>query len=299
MVSVIIPTHNRSRFVKEAVDSVLAQEGDVSMEVIVVDDGSTDDTAAVLHPYGPAIRRAFQARKGVSAARNLGAEMARGQWLAFLDSDDLWVPGKLKAQMGYMEYNPHLKISQTGEIWVRNGKRINPKKYHGKPSGHCFPLLLERCLVSPSSVLLCADLFRELQGFDETLPACEDYDLWLRIGYRHPIGLLDSPLVVKRGGHDDQLSFTTPALDALRIKALVKLLLKEPLAQHQQRSALDVLRVKCRIYGEGCRKRGRLDEAAAMINLPGSMAKALEAGGNSKGLDQFWASFTETSFPFL
>ncbi len=275
MVSVIIPTHNRSRFVKEAVDSVLAQEGDVPMEVIVVDDGSTDNTAAVLSAYGSKVRWVFQVRKGVSAARNHGARMARGQWLAFLDSDDLWLPGKLKDQMAYMERNPHLKISQTGEIWVRNGKRINPKKYHKKPSGHCFSLLLDRCLVSPSAVLLCAHLFRELKGFDETLPACEDYDLWLRIGCRYPLGLLDRPLVVKRGGHDDQLSFTTPTLDALRIRALAKLLIHEPLTKCRQGQALEALRVKCRIYGAGCEKRGRLEEAASIRELPHSVAGAL------------------------
>lgn len=275
LVSVIIPTHNRSRLVQEAVASVLAQKGP-SLEVIVVDDGSTDDTPEVLAAFGDGIRVIHQPHAGVSAARNQGARWARGRWLAFLDSDDLWLPGKLEAQMGFMVANPGLKICQTEEIWVRNGKRINPKTYHRKPSGYCFPRLLERCLVSPSAVLLCADLFHEVQGFDESLPACEDYDLWLRIGCRYPLGLLETPLVVKRGGHDDQLSATTPSLDALRIRSLEKLLLKEPLTRLQRAQALEVLRIKCRIYGEGCRKRGRLEEARVVLELPDRVSGMLD-----------------------
>ncbi len=296
LVSVVIPTHNRSRFVKEAVESVLAQE-DISMEVIVVDDGSTDDTLQALAPFGNLIDVIVQAHRGVSAARNHGVQRSRGRWIAFLDSDDLWLPGKLKAQMSFMRAHPHLKICQTEEIWLRDGKRVNPRKYHRKPFGHCFPRLLERCLVSPSAVLLCAHLFREVQGFDETLPACEDYDLWLRIGHRHPFGLLEKPFVVKRGGHEDQLSATIPFLDLHRIRSLARLLLTQPLSEAQRGQALEMLREKCRIYGEGCRKRQREEEARAMGKLPRAVGEKLQGSALSAADVELVESITGRSWP--
>jgi glycosyltransferase involved in cell wall biosynthesis len=273
-VSVIVPTFNRSAFVKEAVASVLAQNG-VAMEVIVVDDGSTDGTSDVLESYGAAIRCLKRSHGGVSAARNTGILAAGGEWLAFLDSDDLWRPGKLAAQFDYFSRNPEMKICQTDEIWIRNGLRLNPKLYHQKPQGHCFPLLLERCLVSPSAVIIHRDLFDEVGLFDESLPACEDYDLWLRIGCRRPIGLVPKPLIVKRGGHADQLTATVPALDLYRIQSLAKLLRTAPLDPVQQRLAMQILERKCLIYGEGCRKRGKAEEAASICALPRLLAAEL------------------------
>ncbi|MFP5213017.1 MAG: glycosyltransferase family 2 protein, partial [Acidobacteriota bacterium] len=192
----------------------------------------------------------------------------RGEWIALLDSDDLWLAGKLAAQMAYLSANPHIRICQTEETWLRNGSRLNPKKYHQKPEGYCFPLLLERCLLSPSAVMIHRGLFDEVGLFDESLPACEDYDLWLRIGCRHPIGLVREPLIVKRGGHSDQLSSSVPALDRYRIRALEKLLRSGVLSEEQREQAFDVLSLKCRVYGEGCGRRGRAEEAEAVLALP-------------------------------
>lgn len=267
MVTVVIPTHNRSRFLREAVTSVLAQRG-VPLEVLVVDDGSTDETREVLETFGDSITAVFQPHRGVSAARNHGIRLARGEWIAFLDSDDLWLPRKLEIQMAFLEAHPHLRICQTEEIWIRNGKRLNPRKYHQKPQGHCFPLLLERCLISPSAVVIHRDLFSQVGCFDESLPACEDYDLWLRIGCRHPVGLVEEPLIVKRGGHADQLSASIPALDVYRIQSLVHLLRRESLTPEQRKQAFAVLERKCLIYGAGCRKRGKWEEAERILALP-------------------------------
>jgi glycosyltransferase involved in cell wall biosynthesis len=271
VVTVVIPTHNRSRFLREAVTSVLAQRG-VPLEVLVVDDGSKDETPEVLETFGDFITAVFQPHRGVSAARNHGIRLARGEWIAFLDSDDLWLPGKLEIQMAFLEAHPLLRICQTEEIWIRNGKRLNPRKYHQKPQGHCFPLLLERCLISPSAVVIHRDLFSQVGSFDESLPACEDYDLWLRIGCRHPLGLVEEPLIVKRGGHADQLSATIPALDVYRIQSLVHLLQRESLAPEQRKQAFAVLERKCLIYGAGCRKRGKWEEAERILGLPRTVA---------------------------
>ena len=287
MVSVIIPTYNRASLVKEAIDSVLSQTllgGEV--EVIVVDDGSEDDTRAILNPYGASVKYVYQSRAGVSAARNKGIELASGEWLAFLDSDDFWLPGKLQKQLEFLHLEPHIRICQTEELWIKNGVRLNPKRYHKKPFGHCFPALLERCLISPSAVMIHRNLFDEIGFFDETMPACEDYDLWLRIGCRYSIGLVEQPLIVKRGGHSDQLSTSVPALDKYRILAIAKLLRTESLDFRQQALALRMLAKKCRIFGAGCLKRGRTQEGEWALSLPSLLAR--EIGFAMEDLGEHW-----------
>ncbi len=266
-VSVVIPTYNRRDWVREAIESVLNQRVP-PFEVIVVDDGSEDDTVSVVRGFGGRVRYERIGRRGVSAARNVGVGLSRGSWIAFLDSDDLWLPDKLSIQMDFLRANAAYRICQTEEVWVRNGRRVNPKKYHEKPEGYCFERLLERCLVSPSAVVLGRSLLDEAGGFDEEMPACEDYDLWLRIGCRYPIGLVRHPLVIKRGGHRDQLSRSIPSLDRWRIRALEKVLRSGRLTPAQADQALRALGDKCRVYAGGCLKRGRLEEADYFQSLP-------------------------------
>ncbi len=258
-VSVIIPTYNRAGIIAEAVDSVLAQDYK-DFELIVVDDGSTDNTSEVMARYGDDVRVLFQENKGVSAARNRGITEASGKLIAFLDSDDLWLPQKLSTQVEFFSQRPDALICQTEEVWLRNGIRINPKHRHKKPSGMIFEPSLKLCLVSPSAVMIRRDLLDRTGGFDETLPACEDYDLWLRISCRFPVYLIETPLIIKRGGHDDQLSKGT-GLDKFRIKTIEKIINTGILSDDQYRAALIVLKNKCDIYAAGCRKRGREEEA--------------------------------------
>ena len=258
-VSIVLPVFNRSQWVCEAVDSVLAQTLQ-DFELIVVDDGSTDKTPDALGRYGDRIRLLRQQNRGVSAARNRGVRSAGGRWIAFLDSDDLWRAEKLAKQTAFLAGRPAARICQTEEVWIRNGARVNPGRRHRKPSGDIFTASLALCLVSPSAVMMEKSLFMETGGFDESLPAAEDYDLWLRISLRHPVYLIDEPLVVKRGGHADQLS-KTPGIDRYRIRALEKILDGGALSQARYRAAEAVLREKCAIYAGGCRKRGRIEEA--------------------------------------
>ncbi len=266
-VAVILPTHNRAWCLAEAVESVLAQRfGD--FELIVVDDGSTDETPALLSRYGERVRTIRQEHRGVSAARNRGIAASRSPLVAFLDSDDLWLPEKLSRQVAFFEEHAEAVVCQTEEIWVRNGRRVNPRLRHRKPSGWIFEPSLELCLVSPSAVMARRELFADVGLFDETLPACEDYDLWLRVSLRHPVFLLPEPGVVKRGGHADQLSRTW-GLDRYRVRAIEKILDTERLTAGQRAAAVRVLRRKCKIYAEGCRKRGRTEEAEAYERLAG------------------------------
>ncbi len=262
-VSVIIPTYNRAAWVTEAVASVLAQTWR-DFELIVVDDGSTDATQEVLAAFHGQLKvLCLEGRRGVSAARNLGAAAARGEWLAFLDSDDLWLPEKLARQVEYFKEHPDLMICQTEEVWVRNGVRVNPPDTHRKTGGAIFLQSLSRCLVSPSAVMLHRRLFAEMGGFDETLPAAEDYDLWLRVAWRYPVGLAPLPLVIKRGGHADQLSRQW-GLDRFRIQALEKLLEEAALPSEYRDAAQRTLAHKCRIYAQGCEKKGEMGRGPAV-----------------------------------
>jgi glycosyltransferase involved in cell wall biosynthesis len=266
-ISVIIPTYNRCWILKEAIDSVLSQEY-TDFEIIVVDDGSNDATAALLSAYGDQITTIYQGNSGVSAARNAGILMAKGKYVAFLDSDDMWLPEKLSCQVDFFQSHAEAVICQTDEIWIRNGVRVNPKNRHKKPSGMIFEPSLQLCLVSPSAVMIKKSLFDAVGLFNEAFPACEDYDLWLRIGLYYPIYLIERHMVVKRGGHDDQLS-RNPGLDRYRIQSIVKILENHQLTPAYHQAAVDVLKEKCRIYAAGCIKRGRADEAGLYRQIIG------------------------------
>ncbi len=260
--SVIIPTYNRRAMLLEAVDSVVAQSA-TAFELIVIDDGSTDGTAEHLARLAKTIRIEIDRidHRGPAAARNRGVAIARAPLIAFLDSDDLWSPTKLERQLAFMRANPGCAISQTDEIWIRNGRRVNPGLRHRKRAGDIFVDSLRTCLISMSATIMRTDLFRSLGGFDEIMAAAEDYDLWLRILIDHEAGLLDEPLVTRRGGHPDQTSATTPALDRFRILALTKLLADDRLSPMRRTSVIEVLAEKCSIYASGLRRRGRIDAA--------------------------------------
>ena len=258
-VSVVIPAFNRWRLLAEAIDSVLAQSYR-DFELIVVDDGSSDATASELAKLASRLQFFVTERRGVSAARNLGVSQSRGYYIAFLDSDDLWLNSKLERQTRFMDEHPEFHICQTDEIWIRNGVRVNPRAVHQKPSGDIFSSSLELCLVSPSAVMMTKALFERTGGFDEAFPVCEDYDLWLRISAQHQVPLIPDRLTIKRGGHADQLSRSIWGMDRYRILALQKVL-RSDLDRSQEAAVLKMLRHKVAIVAAGARKRGREQEA--------------------------------------
>jgi len=264
MISVIIPTYNRSQFLSEALESVLAQSvfqsRKYSFEIIIIDDGSTDDTRRVVERFSGPINYYYQTHQGVSRARNHGLEKARGELIAFLDSDDLWLPEKIKLQMNVMENFPHLMGCTTEEIWLRRGKRVNPREKHRKYSGWIFPYALPLCILSLSASLFRRQVFEEIGPFDESLPACEDYDFSLRYSLRYPLHLIERPLIIKRGGHPDQLSHQFWGMDRFRIQALLKLL-QLNLSQDQAFLVRQEILKKARIVRDGALKRGKLEEA--------------------------------------
>jgi len=255
-VSVIIPTYNRLPMVKEAVASVLAQEYE-DLELIVVDDGSTDGTAEEIRKYGGRVKLLLNTEnRGVSAARNKGILHAKGKYVAFLDSDDLWVKGKLKIQAAFLDENPHYPLCYTDEIWIRRGKRVNPRIKHAKFSGWIFDKCLPLCTISPSSAMMRKTLFAKVGLFDEALPVCEDYDFWLRISIRFPIFFINRKLIIKRGGHPDQLSQRSWGNDRYRVIALEKLLSEPSLNPEEREWVLEEMKRKCQILSKGFFKRG-------------------------------------------
>lgn len=259
-VSVVIPTYNRASLLGRALSSVLAQTLR-PLEIIVVDDGSRDGTDELIRSQFPEVRYLRQDNRGVSAARNLGIEAAGCDWIALLDSDDEWLPGKLEAQMRRLLLQPAFRVCHSEEIWIRRGVRVNPMKKHAKAGGWIFRRCLPLCAMSPSSILIHHEVFGAVGRFDDSLPVCEDYDLWLRITARYPVLFVEQPLIVKYGGHEDQLSRRYAALDRYRIRALQKILAEGDLSDTDRRAAALTLADKARIYAEGARKRGREQEA--------------------------------------
>lgn len=257
-VSVVIPTYNRAALLARAIDSVVSQTVE-PLEILVVDDGSTDDTKTLIRERYPQIRYLAQENRGVSAARNRGIAESQGELIAFLDSDDAWVESKLEKQIAAMDGDPHAPICHTEEIWIRNGRRVNPMNKHRKHGGWIFQQCLPLCTISPSSTLARRELFDEVGLFDESLPACEDYDLWLRVASRYPVHLVDEPLVVRYGGHEDQLSRKHWGMDRFRIGALEKIIAEPHLRREDRTAAIRELIRKIEIFLAGARKRGKTD----------------------------------------
>ena len=276
-VAAIIPTRDRAALTERAVASVLAQTRPPE-EVIVIDDGSIDGTGERLRQAFPEVEVLRLDGRGVSAARNRGIEAATADWLAFLDSDDEWLPEKLEAQLAELAAAPKTLVCHTDEIWIRNGRRVNPRRRHAKHGGYIFRDCLPLCAISPSSVVIHRSIFERVGRFDESLPACEDYDLWLRVCCRWPVLYVDRPLVRKYGGHADQLS-RTEALDRYRIRALEKILASGVLQGADRRAALATLEEKIRVYSGGVEKRGRWSELRELERLRERFAAPVEAGG--------------------
>ena len=248
----------RAGVLGRAIDSVLAQTRPPA-ELLVVDDGSEDATAELIASH-PDVRYERIVHGGVAAARNHGIRLATGEWLAFLDSDDEWLPQKLEKQLEALA-GSDCKLCHTDEVWIRNGRRVNATSRYSKHGGHMFRHCLPVCAIAPSSAIIHRSLIDEVGLFDEDLPACEDYDLWLRITHRYPVLFIAEPLVVKYGGHSDQLSRRYWGMDRFRIIALEKLLAGASLTIDQRAAAARVLAEKIEIFRAGAEKRGRHAEA--------------------------------------
>ena len=294
-VSVIIPSFNRVDVLGRAIESVLQQSLPAN-EIIVVDDGSADGTGELIKTFqrsipdslnthrkeGEFLRYIYQHNSGVSAARNSGIRHAVGEWIAFLDSDDAWLPDKLKNQAELIEQHPGFRLCHTQESWIRNGVRVNQMKKHAKSGGHIFQQCLPLCVISPSSVVIQRALFDDIGLFDESLPACEDYDLWLRICAREAVLYVETPQILKYGGHDDQLSRKHWGMDRFRIRALQKTLRDPKLKRSQQQLVVKTLLRKARILRQGAEKRNNQERADKYREIEATYSSLLEKTNGTK-----------------
>ena len=272
-VSVIIPTYNREKFISECVQSVLAQTLP-AREIIIVDDGSTDATYNILRDLGfnslstkkTFLRYFFQQNRGVSSARNLGIKEARSEYIALLDSDDLWLKSKLDRQVSAFQNDTQSsRLCHTDEIWIRNGVRVNQHKKHKKHGGNVFQSCLKLCCISPSSAMMHRSVFEDFGFFDEDLPACEDYDFWLRYSAKEDVNFIDEPLIIKKGGHSDQLSGAHWGMDRFRIYSIEKILKEPDLKLVHKTEAIHEVILKLEILINGSQKRQKFAYAENML----------------------------------
>jgi glycosyltransferase involved in cell wall biosynthesis len=200
-ISVVIATHNYGRFLPAALESVLRQTfGD--FEVIVVDDGSTDNTREVVQPYllDPRVRYQRIIHGGVSAARNTGIRLARAGRIAFLDADDRWLPAKLELQAARFDADPELGVVYTRRLVIDDAGRPLPFREPPLYRGHVLPQIFATNFVCFSSAMVRRKVFEQVGMFDESIGLAVDYDLWLRAATCYCFDYLDQPLVKYRRG---------------------------------------------------------------------------------------------------
>ncbi len=259
LVSVIVPVYNREKELERALNSIFNQTYPF-YEVIVIDDGSKLNLKKIITKFdqNKIVYLKNQENRGVSFSRNRGIKESNGDLIAFLDSDDEWKKDKLEKQINYMKETGY-RVVHTEEIWIRNGVRVNPKKRHKKNGGDIFIPSLELCLMSPSSIILKREIFDIYGLFDENLAVCEDYDLWLRITSKENVGFIEEPLIIKYGGHKDQLSRKYEAMDRFRVQSLLNLLINCELTDYQKEEVKKMIEKKTKILYNGAIKRGKKD----------------------------------------
>ena len=257
-ISVIIPTLNRVNLLKRALRSVLNQTLPPD-EIIVIDNGSTDDTKNMIKDNFQNIKYYYLHDKGVSKARNLGIKNSNSEWLSFLDSDDEWHRKKLEKQINFIKYNSKCKFVHSNEVWLRNGIHLNQLKKHKKKGGNIFKNCLKMCCISPSSVILKKNIFYDYGFFDESFQVCEDYEMWLRISAKEEICFLEDKLLIKHGGHKDQLSKKFWGMDRFRVYAIEKNLLNNNFSEYQNGLAKFFLLQKLEVIINGAKKRNNIE----------------------------------------
>ena len=254
-VSVVIPSRNRLAYLPRAISSVLNQSF-VVQEIIIIDNDSSDETISYVKKKFKKVKVIKENKIGVSHARNLGIKNSSYEWIAFLDSDDEWMPDKINKQFSFLKkVNFKLQLVHTNEIWIKNGLLKNQKKKHLKKGGYIFENCLDICRISPSSVLINKLLFKKFGLFDTKFKICEDYELWLRLSSKIEIGYLNEPLIKKYGGHLGQLSTKYWGVDRYRVKALEKLLINNFLTYDQKIKVLETLLKKINIILLGAANR--------------------------------------------
>lgn len=264
LVSVVIPTYNSAAFLPQSIESVLQQTYD-NFEVIVIDDGSTDNTEAVLADYKDKIRYIKKNNGGPSGARNLGIAEAKGEFIAFQDSDDLWLPEKLQLQMEYLTTHPEIAVLYTDLIQFNQQGVVSAgleERYGSLPSGYIFEELLVNHAITLSTIIVRRSCIDEIGVFDESLIGAEDYNFYLRLARKFQFDFLNQALVHKRL-HTNNLSDDLDQMCEDEVKNLDKIALMFPDARIPKR------KLAARIYtrfGKYYFGQKRFNQANACFN---------------------------------
>ncbi len=280
-VSVVTPVHDRAAYLALAVESVLAQ-GFPGVEHIVVDDGSTDGTPAVAARFGDRIRFVRQENAGPAPARNRALSLARGEYVAFLDSDDVWRPGRLARQVPMLDAAPRAGLLYAAVDYVDEDGNPSPVRRSRRPtpSGWILPALLRHNVMETSTVLVRRRLVEEAGGFDPRLRWCEDHDLWLRIAIRNE-AIYDSVPSVLMRRHPRQLIAEHERLVDADLEVLEGnlLRLRRDAPEHlplAQRALAEVrLRRADRRFREGRREEAEAELARALELRPQCRTRVL------------------------
>ncbi len=218
--SVIIPTYNRRTLVERALRSVMSQTRPVE-EIIVIDDGSTDGTAEALKAsFGERIRYLWQQNAGVASARNHGLRIARGRYLALLDSDDEWLPEKNQLQVRWLESHPDFGMVLCDVMRMDADHRdfeLFRRRDLLPEDGHILKWVLLEPALAPASAMMRRSVYESVGGFDESLPTAEDLDYHLRVAARWKIGIVEQTLVRAMRGHDGLSSLERTCDDYVRV----------------------------------------------------------------------------------
>jgi glycosyltransferase involved in cell wall biosynthesis len=260
LISVIIPTYNSASFVAQSVESVLQQTYE-NIEIIVVDDGSTDGTEAVLAPYKDRVRYIKKANGGPSGARNLGITEAKGEFIAFQDADDIWLPEKAALQVEHFRQNPHFGVVFTGSVRFNENGLLdsNIRKGYTVPTGMVFDRLLTEHFVAMPSVMVRRSCLDEVGLFEETLIGNEDFNLYLRLARKYAFGFVNQVLVRIRI-HKNNLSDNLEQMCEDEIKNLEQIALMFPDAQIPKRKLSAGIYAR---FGKYYFSQQRFDKASA------------------------------------
>lgn len=285
-VSVIVPTFNKKEQVREALQSVLDQKFQ-DIEILIADDGSTDGTPLALfkelgaqpeaidvlakmgnnsirpftHAFqcgGITVQYHYGINRGLSTARNRGIKSARGEYIAFLEPDDFWAPHHLSELISHLKRNREVKVCRVSERLIREGKSRAPKHPANRTTGWLFEASLDSSLMSISTVICHRSCFSICGCFDENMPACEEYDLWIRISSHFPIGFLDCNSVTRRTPRPAD-SIRAWNWDRFRVYALEKAFQSGHITPEQRYLVAQSIVLKCERLVEGF-KRQKSDE---------------------------------------
>lgn len=250
--------------VLKAIESVKTQTY-TPFEIIIIDDGSTDGTST-LFPISGVFYFKVEHCGFPGKVRNIGVEKSTGDYIAFLDSDDIWHKEKLEKQTVFINSKPKCQLLHTKEKWIMNSKVISQKKRKHNRSGNVFLDSLQGCILGPSTVLMKRALYEQFGGFNETIEVGEDYDLWLRITDREEIDYIDDELITKNAGHGDQLSFKYGFIEPFKIDVLENLIQTHSFREENFKQVVRALLLKYDIVINGCLKRSNEKEALLYQN---------------------------------